>query len=154
MTDPGRPSVKVLDGSKQLPLLVGWRLRRARRRRRTCVLVFAEIREPVRSLTCKAGIVSVREEGVELCSRGRGRGRGRGAKTPRFIELPPGPHWLEFRVTRMNASRSTSFLQVVDLKEGEILVALCDPVQSNVFYRRSADVDSWVIGVFPNREKR
>jgi hypothetical protein len=54
----------------------------------------------------------------------------------------------------MKASRSTSFLQVVDLEEGEILVALCDPVQSNVFYRRSPDVDSWVIGVFPNREKR
>ncbi|MFK4103919.1 hypothetical protein ACI2L1_28330 [Streptomyces sp. NPDC019531] len=148
MTDPGRPSVKPLDGSKRLPLLVGWRLRRARRRRRTGVLVFAEIREPVRSLTYKAGIVSVREEGVELCSRGRG------AKTPRFIELPPGPHRLDFRVTRMKASRSTSFLQMVDLKEGEILVALCDPVQSNVFYRRSPDVDSWVIGVFPNWEKR
>ncbi|MEU6355918.1 hypothetical protein ABZ896_42515 [Streptomyces sp. NPDC047072] len=147
MTDTGRPSVKALDGSQRLPLLVRWCLKRARRKGRTGVLVFAEIREPVRSLTHKAGIVSVREEGVELCSRDRG------AKTPRFIELPPGPHRLEFGVTRMKASGSTSFLQVVDLKEGETLVALCDPVQSNVFYRRSPDVDSWVIGVFPNREK-
>ncbi|WP_028809982.1 hypothetical protein [Streptomyces sp. 351MFTsu5.1] len=148
MTDLGRPSVKALDGSKRLPLLVGWCLQREQRKGRTGVLVFAEIREPVRSLTHEAGIVSVWEDGVELCCRSRA------AKTPRFVELHPGSHRLKFKVIRLKARRSTSFTQVVDLQEGQILVALCDPVQPDVFYRRSPDADSWVIGLFPTREKR
>ncbi|WP_405526885.1 hypothetical protein OG426_30775 [Streptomyces canus] len=142
MMDSGRrPSVKALDESKRLPLLVRWRLRREQRRRRTGVLVFAEIREPLRSLTYKAGIVSLWENGDELCSRSRD------AKMPKFVELPPGLHQFEFKVIRVRAEKSTSFQRAVDLKEGEILVALCDPVQSNVFYRRSPDMDTWVVGV-------
>ncbi|MGX4692639.1 hypothetical protein [Streptomyces sp. JNUCC 63] len=144
----GRPSVKALDESKRLPLLVRWRLRREQKGRRTGVLLFAEIREPVRSLTYKTGVVSLWENGVELCSRSRD------AKMPRFVALPSDSHRLEFKVTRVRARRSTSFLKVVDLQEGEILVALCDPVQSNVFYRRSPDMDSWVVGVLSPREKR
>ncbi|MQY40978.1 hypothetical protein SRB17_90150 [Streptomyces sp. RB17] len=147
MADFGRhPSVKALDESKRLPLLVSWRLRREQRRSRTGVLLFAEIREPVRSLTHKAGIVSLWEDGVELCSRTRD------AKMPKFVELSPGLHRLEFKVTRMRAGKSTSFLKVVDLQEGEILVALCDPVQSNVFYRRSPDADTWAVGVRSRRD--
>ncbi len=103
--------------------------------------MFAEIREPLRSLTYKAGVVSLRENGVELCSRSRD------AKMPKFVELPPGAHRFEFKVLRVRAGRSSLFQRVVDLEEGEILVALCDPVQSNVFYRRSPDADTWEVGV-------
>lgn len=85
--------------------------------------------------------LSLWENGVELCSRSRDR------KRPKFLELPSGPHRLEFKVIRARAGKSTSFQKVVDLKEGEILVVLCDPVQSNVFYRRTPDVDTWVLGV-------
>ncbi|MFG3370350.1 hypothetical protein ACGF0K_36035 [Streptomyces sp. NPDC048156] len=142
MAESGRcPYVEVLDESKRLPLLVRWRLRREQQRGRTGVLLFAEIREPVRSLTHKAGIVSLWEDGVELCFRSRD------AKRPKFVELAPGVHRLEFKVTRISVKGSTSFLKTADLKQGEILVALCDPVQSNVFYRRSSGVDTWVIGV-------
>ncbi|MBA2807848.1 hypothetical protein E0500_010605 [Streptomyces sp. KM273126] len=103
--------------------------------------MYAEIREPLRSLTYKAGVVSLWENGVELCSRSRD------TKMPKFVELPPGAHTFEFKVIRVRAGKSSSFQKVVDLDEGEILVAVCDPVQSNVFYRRSPDADTWVVGV-------
>ncbi|WP_149830196.1 hypothetical protein [Streptomyces tailanensis] len=103
--------------------------------------MFAEIREPLRSLTYKAGVVSLWENGIELCSRSRD------TKLPKFVELPPGAHRFEFKVLRVRAGKSTSFQKAVDLKEGQILVALCDPVQSNVFYRRSPDADTWEVGV-------
>ncbi|WP_258572730.1 hypothetical protein [Streptomyces sp. KM273126] len=142
MVESGRrPSVEALDESKRLPLLVRWRLRKEQHRRRTGVLLYAEIREPLRSLTYKAGVVSLWENGVELCSRSRD------TKMPKFVELPPGAHTFEFKVIRVRAGKSSSFQKVVDLDEGEILVAVCDPVQSNVFYRRSPDADTWVVGV-------
>ncbi|WP_371660678.1 hypothetical protein [Streptomyces sp. NBC_00280] len=103
--------------------------------------MFAEIREPIRSLTHKAGVVSLWENDEELCYRSRD------AKMPKFVELPPGLHQFEFKVIRVRAGKSTWFQREMDLKEGEILVALCDPVQSNVFYRRSPDRDTWVVGV-------
>ncbi|MFF8989461.1 hypothetical protein ACF09H_05710 [Streptomyces sp. NPDC014983] len=131
----------ALDESKRLPLLVRWRLRKEQHRKRTGVLLYAEIREPPRSLTYKAGVVSLWENGVELCSRSRD------SKMPKFVELPPGAHTFEFKVIRVRAGKSSSFQRVVDLDEGEILVAVCDPVQSNVFYRRSPDADTWVIRV-------
>lgn len=141
MENDRRPSVRPLDQSKRIPLLVRWRLRKAKKAGRTGVLLFAEIREPVRSLTFKAGITSLWEGDKELCARSRD------AKTPKFVELAPGPHHIEFKVIRLRSSNSTSFQQVVDLQEGDVLVALCDPVQAHVFYRRSPEVDSWVIGV-------
>jgi hypothetical protein len=124
------------------------RLRREQRRARTGVLLIAEIREPIRSFTDKAGVVSVRENGLEVCFRDRY------VKSPKFVALAPGLHEMEFMVTRLRVSGSSSFKRLVDLQKGEILVALCDPVQPNTFYRKSPTVDSWFIGVISRHEKR
>jgi hypothetical protein len=134
-------SVKPLDKEERLSVMASWRLRREKKAGRTGVLLVVEIREPVRSLTHKAGIVSLWEEGRELCARSRD------AKSPKFVKLLPGFHVIEFKVIRMREEQSTSFVKTVDLRENDILVASCDPVQANVFYRRSPDVDSWTIGV-------
>ncbi|MFJ2886767.1 hypothetical protein ACIO53_12075 [Streptomyces sp. NPDC087305] len=107
----------------------------------TGVLLIAEIREPIRSFTDRAGIVSIREDGQRICSRDRF------VRAPKFVELAPGLHDLEFVVIRFRASRTSSFRRAVELQEGDVLVALCDPVQPNTFYRKSRTVDSWFVGI-------
>lgn len=144
MVSPGRPpAVEALNESTSMPWRVRRRLRKEQGRGRTGVLLFAEIREPIRSLTHKAGVVALWEDDIEICYRSHT------ARAPKFVELPPGSHCLDFKVLRVRKSRSTSFQKVVTLEEGDILVVLCDPVQSNVFYKRSPEVDSWVVGVLP-----
>ncbi|WP_406452960.1 hypothetical protein OH768_12255 [Streptomyces sp. NBC_01622] len=107
MKGSGAPfSVSTLDEVGRLPWRAGNRLRRAQKRGRTGVLLIAEIREPVRGFTDRAGVVSIRENGLEIC-----------------------------------------FRSAVELREGDVLVALCDPVQPNTFYRKSRTADSWFVGI-------
>lgn len=117
------------------------RLRGVRRSGRTGVLLIAEIREPVRSFTDRAGVVSLGENGLEICSRSRF------ATAPKFVDVAPGLHDMEFTVRRWRASRTSSFRRAVELREGDVLVALCEPVQPNTFYRKSSSADSWFVGV-------
>ncbi|WP_174479420.1 hypothetical protein [Streptomyces hokutonensis] len=133
--------MSTLDEVRRMPWRARRRLRRIRKRGRTGVLLIAEIREPVRSFTDRAGVVSVRENGLEICFRTRS------AKAPKFAELAPGLHDLEFRVSRPRASGTSSFRRAVALREGDVLVALCDPVQPNTFYRKSRTADSWFVGI-------
>ncbi|WP_415949943.1 hypothetical protein [Streptomyces sp. KLOTTS4A1] len=117
------------------------RLRSIKRSGRTGLLLVSEIREPVRSFTFKAGVVSVHERGNELCFGSRD------SRRPKFVELEPGSHRLELRVTRMQAGRSTAASAETELNAGDILVIMCDPVQADVFYRRSPGGDSWTVGI-------
>ncbi|MFE1989530.1 hypothetical protein [Streptomyces mirabilis] len=148
MVNPGRlPVVEALDESRKIPWSVRRRLHRERKKGMTGVLLFAEIREPIRGLTNKSGVISLWENDAELCYRSST------ARKPKFVVLSPGPHRIDFRVLRLRKSKSTSFQKVVQLEEGDILVAMCDPVQPNVFYRRSPEADSWIVGVVSPREK-
>ncbi|MFI6620661.1 hypothetical protein [Streptomyces sp. NPDC050528] len=141
-------SVRTLDEANRMPWRAGKLLRRVQRSGRTGVLLIAEIREPIRSFTDRAGVVSIRENGLEICSRDRF------VKAPKFVELAPGPHDMEFLVIRLRASRTSSFRRAVELREGDVLVALCDPVQPNTFYRKSRPVDSWFVGILSPPGKR
>ena len=140
-------SVGTLDEVKRMPWRAGKRLRRVQESGRTGVLLIAEIREPIRSFTDRAGIVSIRENGQKVCSRDRY------AKAPKFVELAPGLHDLEFVVIRFRESKTSSFRRAVELRGGDVLVALCDPVQPNTFYRKSRTVDSWFVGILSPPEK-
>jgi hypothetical protein len=135
------PSVRTLDEVKRIPWRAGKLLRRVQKSGRTGVLLIAETREPIRSFTHKAGVVSIRENGLEICSRNRS------TKAPKFVELAPGLHDMEFMVIRLMESRTSSFRRAVELREGDVLVALCDPVQPNTFYRKSRTADSWFVGI-------
>ncbi|MGH1556627.1 hypothetical protein ACRAWF_47370 [Streptomyces sp. L7] len=55
-------SVGTLDEVRRMPWRARKRLRRVRERGRTGVLLIAEIREPVRSFTDRAGVVSLRRK--------------------------------------------------------------------------------------------
>jgi hypothetical protein len=140
-------SVRTLDEVKRIPWQARKCLRRAQKSGRTGVLLIAEIREPIRSFTDKAGVVSIRENGLEICFRDRF------AKAPKFVELAPALHDVEFMVIRRKASRISSFRRAVELQEGDVLAALCDPVQPNTFYRKSRIVDCWFIGIISPPEK-
>jgi hypothetical protein len=141
-------SVRTLDEVNRMPWRAGKLLRGVQKSGRTGVLLIAEIGEPIRSFTDKAGVVSIRENGLEICSRDRF------VKAPKFVELAPGLHDVEFMVSRLRVSRTSSFRRAVELREGDVLVAWCDPVQSNTFYRKSRPVDSWFVGILSPPGKR
>ncbi|WP_415949942.1 hypothetical protein [Streptomyces sp. KLOTTS4A1] len=141
MSDMIPADVKIDTPLTGVKFSVRRRLRSIKRSGRTGLLLVSEIREPVRSFTFKAGVVSVHERGNELCFGSRD------SKRPKFVELEPGSHSLELRVTRMQAGRSTVASTDMELNAGDILVIVCDPVQANVFYRRSPSRDSWTVGI-------
>lgn len=140
MSKGSSATLKYVDSSPEIAFRARRRLRRIKKAGKAGVLLVAEIREPVRSLTFKAGVVSVRKGPVELCFASSV------SRRPKFVELAPGLHSLDFRVLRMRGSRSSSITEAVELRAGDVIVVLCDPVQANVFYRRSPELDTWVVG--------
>ena len=68
------------------------------------------------------------------------------SKLPKWVPLEPGVHDLRFSASRWNGS-GTSFRRCVDLTAGEVLVAVCEPVQPPVFYAKSPSADLWHLGV-------
>jgi hypothetical protein len=113
-------------------------IRKARWRGQTGLLVQVDLRDPVRSMSPKWCRVSVAEDGRELCGVDRTT-----LRKVRFILLPPGPHALQLEVLRARRKGSTRVEGNVVLGQGDILLVTCDPVQPNVFYRRSSEADTW-----------
>lgn len=135
------PAVAEYEGPERLPWRARRRLQKAHRRGRTGLLLVAEIREPIRAPVEKAGSVLLLEGGKELCYRSKFN------RSPKFVEMATGVHDVEFVVVRNRVRKSSSFRRAFTLREGEIFVAICDPVQWNTFYRKSPLMDSWVIGI-------
>lgn len=123
-----------------------WRSRylihRARRRGRTGLLIQVDLRDPPRSMSPQWCLVSVTEGERQFCSVDRGT-----VRAVRFVPLLPGPHSLRLEVLRARRRRSTRVEQTVVLDRGDILLATCDPVQPNGFYRRSPDADTWSLQI-------
>ncbi|MFJ8002713.1 hypothetical protein ACIQ7D_37415 [Streptomyces sp. NPDC096310] len=142
MTD-STPDVTELKEGNRIPWGARLRLRRALNRGRTGVLLGAEIREPPRSMSPNWSTVWIKKDGESLaaCSKIE--------RLPKFVDLTPGSHELIFIVTRTRKG-GTSFTKTVTLHPGEILVALCEPIQPNVFYKKSPAADTWKFGVFSN----
>jgi hypothetical protein len=113
-------------------------IHKARRRGRTGLLLQVDLRDPPRSMSVKWCLVAVAESGHRLCSVDR-----TSMRKIRFVPLPPGPHPLHLEVTRHRKRCCTQAQQNVVLGQGDILLVTCDPVQPNVFYRRSPVVDTW-----------
>lgn len=141
MSGVGRSQYVVgsLDATR-LPRLGRIRLRWARNHRRTGVLLCAVIRTPVRSVSRRAPIVALTEGADRLCLCGQG------SKWPKWVPLEPGVHELGFTVARWSGS-GTRFRRCVDLADGEVLVAVCEPVQPPVFYAKGPSDDLWYLGI-------
>ncbi|PJM93350.1 hypothetical protein CG719_23130 [Streptomyces sp. CB01373] len=130
----------VFDG--RLKWRSGYLIRRARRRGRTDLLIQVDLRDPPGSMSPKWCLVSVTEGERQFCSVDRST-----LRTVRFVPLLPGPHSLRLEVLRTRRRRSTRVERTVVLGQGDILLATCDPVQPNVFYRRSPEADTWSLQI-------
>lgn len=117
-------------------------IRRARRRARTGLLIQVDLRDPPRSMSPKWCLVSVTEGERQFCSVDRST-----IRTVRFVPLLPGPHSLQLEVLRTRKRRSTRVERTVVLGQGDILLATCDPVQPNAFYRCSPEADTWSLQI-------
>lgn len=140
---PMSGEVAVLPLSERnIPWFARIRLRRAKGRRRTGLLLSAIIRTGSRAMTFKHPYVSIREGKRRLCMCSST------SKFPKFVALEPGVHLLTFSAGGGGGIFShSSFTRSVTLQYGDILVAVCEPIQPWVFYAKSPSVDRWHIGV-------
>jgi hypothetical protein len=117
-------------------------IRRARRQGSTGLIIQVDLRDPPQSMSPKLCVVCVREGEEEFCSVSRAN-----LKTVRFIPLHPGTHVLNLEVLRFRRRQSTRVERTVVLAQAEVLLLTCDPVQPNVFYRRSPKADTWSLQI-------
>jgi hypothetical protein len=123
----------------KLPWLVRFRLSRIRKRQGTGVLLYGLIRASARSASKYAPALSVREGTRRLCSCSDT------SKFPKWAELPPGAHEL-----RLGASRRISSSQVeanVVLEPGDVMIAVCRPIDAKFWWESRRSADHWYIGV-------
>jgi hypothetical protein len=136
----------VVDPLSEIKLswLVRRRLRRVRQRHETGLLMHGIIRTPVRSMSPKNPVVSIWE--------GKTRpwltGSANLTHLPKWAPLAPGEHYLTF-----NASRS-SFDRRFVLAEGDVLVAICEPIQPWTIFRKSPTADHWYIDLITQAAQR
>lgn len=130
--------VGSLDAARLTPLGRAW-LMWARKRQRTGVLLCAVIRTALPGASGKTPVVSLREGNDRLCMSGSR------SRSPKWVPLEPGVHDLRFRVSRWNEP-GTGFRRCVNLEPGEVFVAVCEPVQSRVFYAPGPAEDQWYLG--------
>lgn len=115
------------------------KLRRAQRRGRTGVVLQGIIRTGTRSLQGRQAVVGIDEGAKEL---GMVSAHARSAK---WANLSPGRHRLRFIATR--TASSSVFERDIELKSGQILVAVCEPIQPWSPFGRSPEEDRWYIGI-------
>jgi hypothetical protein len=123
-----------------LPRLVRVRLRSARKKGRTGLLLYGIIRTGPRAVTRKAPVVSIREGKRRLGIRGP-----TSFHLPKWASLAPGTHDLRFFASR--SVSSTYFEQRVALSDRDVLVAICEPAQPWTFYAPSPEADIWYLGI-------
>lgn len=125
----------------RIPRFVRWRLRRARRGGRTGLLLHGVIRTPPRSMSRRQPVVSVWEGGRDLCMVSSH------SKFPKWVELPRGRHVLRFTATRGMRSSDSEFSREVEIGPGQVLLAICEPIQPWTIFRASPSTDRWYIGM-------
>ena len=111
-----------------LPWLARVRLRRIRRQRRTGLLLHGVIGTSSRSLSAYAPLVVVLEGREVLCACSKT------SKLPKWVPRQPGTHEFEFRA-RNGRSHST-FSRSFELSDGDILVAICRPIQDKWWFQQ------------------
>lgn len=73
-------------------------------------------------------------------------------RRPRWASLGPGEHDITFHITRSRSS--TRFTNTYKLATGDILVAVCQPIQAWTIGKTSPSEDQWYISVLtaPQRD--
>ena len=136
--------VRELDELKKLPWLARVRLRRIRRERRTGLLLHGIINTPARSMSHYAPVVGVHEgrERLAWCAAT--------AKLPKWAARPPGVHEFKFHAST-DRTRST-FTRSFDLGDGDVLVAICKPIQDKWWFQQRQPADIWYLGILSSHK--
>lgn len=131
-------SVNPLTAVK-LPWLVRRKLQSVRRKGKAGLLLYGIIRTGSRSMSRKQPVVSVGEgnNSLGMCSSH--------SRLPKWCPLAPGTHDLLFLASRWVSS--SSLRARVSLLDGDVLVAVCEPVQPWTIYAKRPAVDTWYLGV-------
>ena len=99
------------------------------------------IRTPSRSMSSNNPAVAVREGksrlGIVMSP----------FQIPKWVPLAPGVHSLTFHAVR--ARSGSSFTSQLVLADGDVLVAVCEPIQPWSIFGKSPSVDHWYMGVIP-----
>lgn len=137
----------TVDSLSQLKMswLLRQRLRRVTGRRKTGLLLQGIIRTPARSMSSKAPLVAVRQGNTRL-------GMVTSAfQVPKWVPLPPGEHNLSFRAVR--PSGDSHFTKKLTLAEGDVVIAVCEPIQPWTIFGKSPLLDHWYVGVISAKQQ-
>jgi hypothetical protein len=131
--------VRELSELKKIPWLARVRLRRIRRERRTGLLLHGIINTSSRSMSHYAPVISVREgrERLGWCAPA--------AKLPKWAARAPGVHELKFYASTDRTH--SSFKRSFDLRDGDVLVAICRPIQDKWWFQERQPADIWYLGI-------
>lgn len=130
--------VGSLDDVKLGPITIR-RLRHVRQQGQTGVLLRATIRTGPRSASKLRPIVWIDEGDRTLCEASPATRR------LKWAALTPGRHRLKFFAARPKSA--SSFEREIELNAGDVLLVVCEPIQTRTFYAASPSVDRWYIGV-------
>jgi len=149
----------------RLPWLIRFRLRQIRRRSQTGLLLYGIFNSSVRTISKYTPIIVVREVVAApgtgtvaadarprlLARIRRRRERTRTlcmcsstSKFPKWVALDPGPHDLRFVAFRRRTQ--SSFDQRFVLLSGDILVAICKPIDAKIIFTKRRSADVWHLG--------
>jgi len=121
--------------------LLRQRLRRVREQHGTGLLMQGIIRTPTRSMSSMNPSVSVREGknrlGIVMSP----------FQIPKWVPLAPGEHTLTLHAVRPRSS--SAFTSKLTLADGDVLVAVCEPIQPWTIFGKSPAMDHWYLGVIP-----
>jgi hypothetical protein len=110
---------------EELPWLVRLRLRSVRKKGRTGLILYGIIRQGPRQISRQLPYAGLMEGKRHLGTRSPS------AHLPKWKSLSPGTHEILFLAG--NRIRSSNFDARITLDEGDVLVAVCEPVQPNTF---------------------
>lgn len=127
-------SVNALSEIK-FPWLVRRKMRTMRKKNITGLIIYGIIKTGPRSVARTQARMGVGENDrlLGFCSAN--------SFLPKLIPLRPGVHELLF------IGRSTSFRKSMTLKDGDAVVAICEPAHSWALFAEKSDVDKWWIGI-------
>ena len=66
---------------------------------------------------------------------------------PKWVPLAPGEHTLTLHAVRVRSS--SAFTSKLTLTDGDVLVAVCEPIQPWSIFGKSPAMDHWYLGVIP-----
>lgn len=125
---------------RKLPWLARRKLRKAKKKCQTGVLLHGIIRTPARSFSSQQPIVSIRDAAGHRLGSVSPQ-----AKFPKWADLSIGQQKLTFFASRTKSS--SSFSRDVNIHSGEVLIAMCEPIQPWSLLGASPSTDRWYIGI-------